>query len=367
MATGSDVVIVGAGIIGSALADALTALGASVTVIDRHHPATGVTASTFAYINAATKRPEPYFRLNFAGMAEHARLRDELGDAPWRIETGRLLWHDDPAEMAQLTALVDEAATWSYNVAWLSPIEVAEVEPELRLPEGITRIARFADERAVDAAALARALLERAQARGAQLRAGQAVIAFARRGERITGVTLARGEQIAADWVINCAGPDADHVAQLAGRTLPLDPQIGIITQVRASARLRGIVDGGGVLARPADRDGERLLIQQNEADAALRAGTPAARVAEEMAAALRRLLPEGTSTAAEQWTVAVRPIPHDGVSSAGLLLETPGYGEIVTHSGVTLAPLLGRLVAAEIAGQAPDPLLDAFRPERFS
>lgn len=367
MQMGSDVAIIGAGIIGSALADALTALGASVTVVDRHHPATGVTASTFAYINAATKRPEPYFRLNAAGMAEHTRLLDELGDAPWRIETGRLLWHDDTQEMAELTALVDEAATWGYNVAWLSPSEVAEFEPELRVPEGITRVAHFADERAVDAAALARALLDRAQARGAEMRAGQAVIAFSRRGERITGVTLARGEQIAADWVINCAGPDADHVAQLAGRTLPLDPQIGIIIQVRARARLRGIVDGGGVLARPADRDGERLLIQQNAADAALRSGVPAARVAEEMAAALRNLLPEGASIAAEQWTVAVRPIPRDGVSSAGLLPAIPGYGEIVTHSGVTLAPLLGRLVAAEIAGQALDPLLASFRPERFS
>ncbi len=366
MQTGSDVAIIGAGIIGAALADALAALGAQVTVIDRHHPATGVTASTFAYINAATKRPDAYFRLNFAGIAEHARLRDELGDAAWRIETGRLLWHDDPQEMTALTALIEEATAWGYDTAWLTPADVAECEPDLRLPDGVTWVARFAGERAVDAAALARQLLERAQARGAQIRTGQAVIALSRRGARIGGVTLARGEQIAADWVINCAGPDADHVAQLAGRSLPLDPQIGIVAQVRTSARLRGIVDGNGLLVRPATRDGDRLLIQQNEADAALRAGSPAARVAEAMSASVRRLLPEHASIAPEQWTVAVRPIPRDGVSSAGLLPAIPGYGEIVTHSGVTLAPLLGRLVAAEIAGQAPDPLLASFRPERF-
>jgi len=37
-----------------------------------------------------------------------------------------------------------------------------------------------------------------------------------------------------------------------------------------------------------------------------------------------------------------------------------------VTHSGMTLGPLLGELVAAEILGAAPDPRLASFRPERL-
>jgi glycine/D-amino acid oxidase-like deaminating enzyme len=35
-------------------------------------------------------------------------------------------------------------------------------------------------------------------------------------------------------------------------------------------------------------------------------------------------------------------------------------------HSGITLAPLVGELVAAEIGGQ-PQPLLTPWRPGRFS
>ena len=43
-----------------------------------------------------------------------------------------------------------------------------------------------------------------------------------------------------------------------------------------------------------------------------------------------------------------------------------PGAHVVCTHSGVTLAAILARLVAAEIrAGQA-DPLLAPYRPERF-
>jgi glycine/D-amino acid oxidase-like deaminating enzyme len=38
----------------------------------------------------------------------------------------------------------------------------------------------------------------------------------------------------------------------------------------------------------------------------------------------------------------------------------------LATHSGVTLGPLLGRALAAEILGKAPGIDLSPFRPERF-
>jgi glycine/D-amino acid oxidase-like deaminating enzyme len=42
-----------------------------------------------------------------------------------------------------------------------------------------------------------------------------------------------------------------------------------------------------------------------------------------------------------------------------------PGYFEAVTHSGITLAPLIGRSLTAEILKKERDPLLEPFRPER--
>jgi glycine/D-amino acid oxidase-like deaminating enzyme len=38
-----------------------------------------------------------------------------------------------------------------------------------------------------------------------------------------------------------------------------------------------------------------------------------------------------------------------------------------VTHSGVTVAPALGKLVAREVAAGEPDGLLASFRPGRFA
>ncbi|CAN5403556.1 FAD-binding oxidoreductase [soil metagenome] len=363
-----DVVVIGAGIIGSSLAYRLSQAGATVTIVDRNQPATGTTASTFAYINAATKRPRPYFDLNFAGMAEHAVLRDEIGEAPWRITGGRLLWHKEPRTVAEITELITESVGWGYRAEWLDPAEIARIEPDLRLPDEVQRVVYFPDETAVDAALLAKRLLDLAIDRGVETRFGQPVISFIRRAERIAGVTLANGEQLTAATVINCAGPDADHIAQLAGRHLPLDPIIGLIVhaELRGGAIAR-ILESSGILIRSAVAGGSELLLQQVAADAEIEGGEPSAEVAERLLETARHIFPQNSPLVLKSWTVAVRPMPADGVSSVGLLPSIPGYGEIVTHSGVTLGPLLGRLVAQEIAGTIPDPILNAFHPERFA
>jgi glycine/D-amino acid oxidase-like deaminating enzyme len=64
---------------------------------------------------------------------------------------------------------------------------------------------------------------------------------------------------------------------------------------------------------------------------------------------------------------IAPRPMPADGYPSVGSVPGIPGYYEAITHSGVTLAPLIGRALAAEILGQPPDPLFAPYRPDRFS
>lgn len=366
--SGFDVIIIGAGIIGSSLAYHLSRTAAAVAVVDRNQPATGTTASSFAYVNAAAKRPFPYFTLNAAGMAEHAALREEIGEAPWRIAGGRLLWHRNPIEMARIETFVAESVRWGYRAEWLDIADVARIEPDLRLGPAIDRAVHFPQETAVEAPLLAKQLLRLAVDRGVKTVVGQPVIGLCRAGGRIAGVTLASGEQLAAPVVINCAGPDADHIAQLAGRHLPLGPQIGLIVHATLNgARVSRILDASDVLIRPIETGGSHLVFQDVASDAEIVKGAPVLQVAERLLERVRGIYPSGASLTLDRCTVGMRPIPADGVTSAGLLPAVPGYGEIVTHSGVTLGPLLGRLIAEEIAGNAPSALLSAFRPDRFT
>jgi glycine/D-amino acid oxidase-like deaminating enzyme len=64
---------------------------------------------------------------------------------------------------------------------------------------------------------------------------------------------------------------------------------------------------------------------------------------------------------------VGVRSIPADGLPVVGRVPGTGGLYAVATHSGFTLAILLGRLVADEIVTGRIAPELAPFRPERFA
>jgi glycine/D-amino acid oxidase-like deaminating enzyme len=49
-----------------------------------------------------------------------------------------------------------------------------------------------------------------------------------------------------------------------------------------------------------------------------------------------------------------------------GAVPSVPGYYEAVSHSGITLGPVIGQLLASEILSGMRDELLADFRPERF-
>ena len=68
-----------------------------------------------------------------------------------------------------------------------------------------------------------------------------------------------------------------------------------------------------------------------------------------------------------DRWWLAYRAMPSDRLPIVGPLPWLEGLYLAVSHSGVTLAPVLGRLVAAEVATQAADGLLAPFRPTRFA
>jgi glycine/D-amino acid oxidase-like deaminating enzyme len=63
---------------------------------------------------------------------------------------------------------------------------------------------------------------------------------------------------------------------------------------------------------------------------------------------------------------VGFRPIPEDGLPITGFAPSIGGLYVTVMHAGVTLAPIVGRLAAAEIVDDASVALLEPFRLDRF-
>jgi glycine/D-amino acid oxidase-like deaminating enzyme len=76
--------------------------------------------------------------------------------------------------------------------------------------------------------------------------------------------------------------------------------------------------------------------------------------------------VPELGNSRMAETRVADRPIPDDGFPSVGAVPSVPGYYEAVSHSGITLGPVIGRLLASEIfSGRTDDMLADFYEHER--
>ena len=67
------------------------------------------------------------------------------------------------------------------------------------------------------------------------------------------------------------------------------------------------------------------------------------------------------------EYQVCVRPMPADGQSIVGRLPGAEHLYVAVTHSGVTLAAHLSRLIAAELTTGEPRAELAPYRPGRFA
>jgi glycine/D-amino acid oxidase-like deaminating enzyme len=357
------VAVVGAGIVGSSVAFRLSEGGAEVVLIDGAEPGSGTTSTSFAWVNANNKLPRDYFELNVAGMREHVRLRDEIGDG-WLHSTGNLIWTADE-EQTNLESRVERLCSWSYAAEMLPASTVNEkLEPGAALPE--IRIAHFPEESWVDAPALTRRLVDAAARNGAHERFGDAVRGIEVEGEGAT-LQLEDGDHIHADVVVNATGAKAASVAEMVGRELPLDVFPGLLVRAAVPGEpLRHLMHTPRINVRP-DGPGYMLLhhdsVDEQLSDDFAGIEDP---LCTELLVRARLVLPALEEAEIVEARFGMRPVPADGHSCLGALSAIPGYYEAVTHSGVTLGPLIGRLLAREILTGEIDPLIAPFRADRF-
>ena len=111
----------------------------------------------------------------------------------------------------------------------------------------------LSDEGWFDAYALLQGFRRKAKSLGVEERIGE-VVGLERDGDRLSGVRLADGSVIEADWVVNAAGPRAASVADMAGIQLPVRPRKRLVFHVEAPVSLGAApltIDPTGVYFRP--------------------------------------------------------------------------------------------------------------------
>lgn len=390
------VAVIGAGILGSCVGWNLARTGAEVVFLDAAQPGHGVTDWSFSWVNASNKTVrKSYFDLNVAGIAAHRDLAATIGPDSWWYPTGHLRWTGDAEAEAKLLDLAGLLADWGYRVETSTGAQArSALEPGIAVPDD-AQVVFYPDEAWVHGRHLVARLIDDAVAAGAQHRFGAAVSEIGTDADgHVRSVVLADASRLDVDAVVNAAGPDAWRIAGLLARRLPMRYEPGAVMRLRTadvpisramhaphvelrpdgdnsvvvhSREIDALIDTG---ADPAARADDPALIDPTLGDAAvgrIDTGADPAELGRLLHASARAAVPALGEAEVVQTRVSNRPIPADGFPSVGAVPSVPGYFEAVSHSGITLGPVLGRLLAEEILTGRRDELLAGFGPERFS
>lgn len=365
MTAGADVLIVGGGVIGCALARELAGRGARVALTERAE--IGSEASSAA-AGLLTPQAESVARgpLFDAGLASRdlypdwiGELEEETGQPVGYRRTGALVCAFTEEEERRLEACLRWQQEAALRVEAFGRLEIPATLSR-HVSTQVRRALFFPDEAFVDCPRLMAALARSLELRGVRVETHRPVIRLRIEAGRCRGVETAAGP-VEADTVVDAAGAWAGLLDGLPWE-LPVRPVRGQILALLCEDPPPAVVQSDEVYLVP--RADGRLLAGATVEEAGFRKEVTAGGVERLLSAALR--LAPGLRTARfERAWAGLRPGTPDGLP---LLGESglPGLWLATGHfrSGVLLAPWTARAMADRMAG-APVPELAPFSPER--
>ncbi|MFF7098723.1 FAD-dependent oxidoreductase [Streptomyces nigra] len=220
--TGPRVVIIGAGVVGAALADEISARGwTDVTVVDQGPvPATG---------GSSSHAPGLVFQTNPSRTMTHlARYTVEkltsldVDGEPCFLQVGGLEVATGPERLAELRRRHGWITAWGVEARLLTPDECVAAHPLLD-PGRVLGGLLVPTDGLARAVLAVEAQLRRARARGVRVLDRHEVLDIRTADGEITGVRTDHGD-LDADIVVCCAGIWGPRIARMAGMNLPLTP-----------------------------------------------------------------------------------------------------------------------------------------------
>lgn len=363
------VVVLGGGILGVSTAWQLAKAGARVTLITEAALCSGASGRSLSWLNSAGERSQPYHALRMAGIDRYRTLFARHPDLDWLRFDGALYWADNDEAGTRARHAYEKAHGYASQL--VGPESVGSLDPQLNRAALAEVAIANPGEGWVSLPHLAAHLLQEFTACGGEVveHAGHAQVMTA--DGRARGVRSEKRGEFRADRVLVACGPWTPAVvAPLGVHIANGSPVSMLVTSTPQPADVRVVMNTpraairpnpGGTLAVDHDWYEHDIVAHPNGEYTLDRA------VIDQLMVEAGRLVGEGKPLEAASWKIGLKPIPGDGEPVVGELARVPGCFVVFTHSGATLALILGELLADEILTGTKHPMLATFRPERFS
>jgi glycine/D-amino acid oxidase-like deaminating enzyme len=371
------IAVVGAGIVGSAIAYHLAKRGLDVTVLDRNTVASASSHGTFAWINASwAKQPQSYHALNQMGVDAWHRLQRAV-DLPVKWG-GSLEWFAAPERQDRLARDVQEQQTWGEPARMLTELEASTLEPRVAFG-GAGRVALSPRDGALDPVLVSQLLVNAAKNYGARVIEHCEVLRVDETSEdqRQKILRTSCGD-IAVDRVVLATGADPSAIRTFAGFDVPQrsTPGVIVVTQpippllshivVAPGIHIHQRLDGRLVLGEQEGApDNAAHKVRLTARPTRFPSGATANQHAQRLMTLAKKYITNLPEVNVEEVIIGWRPLPLDGHPVIGPSPVDPNAYVAVMHSGVSLAAIVGELVAEELLTGERAPALGPFRADR--
>ncbi|HJV12572.1 MAG TPA: FAD-binding oxidoreductase [Propionibacteriaceae bacterium] len=366
----SRAAVIGGGVIGVSSAYHLARQGAKVYLVTEGGLASGASGRSLSWINAGGMWAEHYYRFRMIGIDRYRTLFARQPTQNWLRFDGGLRWQS--AEQADvLSEMHERELARGYDSQLLTGDEVAARIPGVNAEAIPTSGAIWnPGEGWIDLPSLINYLVKELVDLGGELitDAGKASVHLDT--GRVTEIKTEHHPTIEVDAVLLAAGSSVPELAAQLGVTIPDATNTALLIKTHPlETPLRAVLNTSRVSLRPAPDGGLAVDAAWTESHIEVLAdGTyrvPAETI-DELLAEASRVLTGGPILRAATYGIGPKPIPGDGEPVLGQLGDMDGLYVAFTHSGATLALIIGELLAYEVINKRSHPLLAPFRPDRF-
>lgn len=219
----TEVVIIGAGIVGAMCAYYVNRAGLKAIVIDRGTVASGTTGAGEGNIMVSDKSPGPELELALKSRDMWFEVAQDLGNEFELVAKGGLaVSRGDASSLFELSNSQSVAGVQTKRVG---ASEIQELEPFIS--KAIQNGVHYPQDAQCQPMLAAAHILRQLQRRGLEFIVHQEVLKIERKSENLTVRTSTL--EIQSDFVVNAAGTWAGEIARLAGSELPIMPRRGFI------------------------------------------------------------------------------------------------------------------------------------------